>query len=142
MSKRDEHTFQFKAIEIAEAAEKQAVYHEQRLKYWKKEYDNAVRIVEKTIGAKLVKQQLTRGYRVEVVVNYGDPTAYSRLQEAFRKIETHRKFAERYRSDQQVYSTQGERFYELALDDVQYFRLDGREQEEGQEEEEVGEEYG
>ena len=142
MSKRDEHTFEFKAIEIAEAAEKQAVYHEQRLKYWEKEYDSAVRIVQNTIGAKLVKQRLTRGYRVEVVVNYGDPSAYSRLQEAFRKIETHRKSAEEFRSDQQVYSTQGERFYELALDDVQYYHLDGRVQEEGIEEEEEDEEFG
>jgi hypothetical protein len=142
MSKRDEHTFQFKAIEIAEAAEKQAVYHEQRLKYWEKEYDSAVRIVNNTIGAKLVKQRLTRGYRVEVVVNYGDPSAYSRLQEAFRKIETHRKSAEEFRSDQQVYSTQGERFYELALDDVQYYHLDGRVQEEGIEEEDEDEEFG
>jgi hypothetical protein len=142
MSKRDEHTFEFKAIEISEAAEKQAVYHEQRLKYWEKEYDSAVRIVNNTIGAKLVKQRLTRGYRVEVVVNYGDPSAYSRLQEAFRKIETHRKSAEEFRSDQQVYSTQGERFYELALDDVQYYHLDGRVQEEGIEEEDEDEEFG
>jgi hypothetical protein len=142
MSKRDEHTFQFKAIEIAEAAEKQAVYHEKRLKYWEKEYDSAVRIVNNTIGAKLVKHRMTGGYRVEVAVNYGDPTAYSRLQEAFRKIETHREFAERYRSDRQVYSTQGERFYELALDDVQYYHLDRREQEEEPEEEEEGEEFG
>ena len=139
MSKRNEHTFQFKAIEIAEAAEKQAVHHEQRLKYWEKEYDGAVRIVQNTIGAKLVKQRLTRGYRVEVVVNYGDPSAYSRLQEAFRKIETHRESAEQFRSDQQVYKTQGERLYQLALDDVQYYHLDGRVQEEGIEDEEEGE---
>jgi hypothetical protein len=36
MSKRNEHTFQFKANQIAEAAEKQAVYHEKRLAFWKK----------------------------------------------------------------------------------------------------------
>lgn len=142
MSKRNEHTFQFRAIEIAEAAEKQANYHEQRLKYWEKEYDSAVRIVQNTIGAKLVKQRLTRGYRVEVVVNYGDPSAYSRLQESFRKIETHRESAEQFRSDQQVYKTQGERLYQLAVDDVQYYHLDGRVQEEGIEEEEEGEEFG
>jgi hypothetical protein len=41
MSKRDEHTFEFKAIEIAEAAEIQAIYHEQRLNYWEKEYDSS-----------------------------------------------------------------------------------------------------
>jgi hypothetical protein len=85
MSKRDEHTFQFKAKQIAEAAEKQAIYHEKRLKFWKKEYDGAVVIVEKTIGAKLIRQQLTHGYRIDVVVNYGDPSAYVRTKEAFEK---------------------------------------------------------
>ena len=140
MSKRNEHTFQFKANEIAEAAMKQAIYHEQRLNYWKKEYDSAVRIVEKTIGAKLVKHRLTRGYRIDVVVNYGDPSAYSRLQEAFTKIGTHSESAEQFRSDQQVYKTQGGRLYELALDDVQYYHLDGRVQEEGGEEVEEEEE--
>jgi hypothetical protein len=136
MSKRNEHTFQFNAIEIAEAAKKQAVYHEERLVFWEKEYDDAVVIVENTIGAKLVKRQLTRGYRIDVVVNYGDPSAYSRLQEAFEKIETHRQSAEQFRSDQQVYSTQGDRIYEIDLDDVQYYHLDGRVQEEEATEEE------
>ncbi len=83
----------------------------------------------------MVKQPLTHGYRIEVAVNYGDPSAYNRLQEAFRKIGAHREAAERYRSDQQVYYTQGECLYDLALDDVQYYHLDGRGPEEAQEEE-------
>src|SRR5664280_1723375 len=112
MSKREEHTFQFKAKQIAEAAEKQAVYHEKRLKSWKKEYDSAVVIVEKTIGAKLIRQQLTHGYRIDVVVNYGDPSAYERTKEAFEKMESHRESAEGFRSDHQVYATQGDRTYE------------------------------
>ncbi len=37
MSKREDHTFKFKAIEISAAAEKHAIYHEQRLKFWEKE---------------------------------------------------------------------------------------------------------
>ena len=137
MSKRNEHTFQFKANEIAEAAMKQAIYHEKRLAYWEIEYDDNVDIVRRTIGAEIVKRQLTRGYRIDVVVNYGNPSAYSRLQEAFEKIGTHRESAEQFRSDQQVYSTQGDRIYEIDLNDVQYYHLDGRVQvEEGEEEEE------
>jgi len=129
MSKRNEHTFQFKANQIAEAAEQQAVYHEKRLAFWKKEYNHAVVIVEKTIGARLIRRELTNGYRVDVEVDYGDPSAYRRMNEAFDKIESHRKFAEAFRSDQQVYSTQGDRSYEMAVDDVQYYHLDGRSQE-------------
>lgn len=130
MSKRDEHTFQFKASQIAEAAKKQAIYHEKRLKFWKKEYDGAVIIVEKTIGAKLIRREVTGGYRIDVVVNYGDPSAYERTNEAFEKMESHRESAEGFRSNQQVYATQGDRTYELALDDVQYYHLDGRAEEE------------
>lgn len=130
MTKRNEHTFQFKANQIAEAAEKQALYHEKRLAFWKKEYDHAVVIVEKTIGAKLIRQRVTGGYRIDVVVDYGDPTAYKRLNEAFEKMESHRESAEQFHSDHQVYSTQADRSYEMALDDVQYYHLDGREQEE------------
>jgi hypothetical protein len=129
MSKRDEHTFQFKAKQIAEAAEKQAIFHEKRLNFWKKEYDRAVVIVEKTIGAKLIRREVSNGYRVDVEVDYGDPSAYRRMNEAFDKMESHREFAEQFRSDQQVYATQGDRTYELALDDVQFYHLDGRAEE-------------
>ncbi len=131
MSKRNEHTFKFKANQIAEAAEIQAIYHEKRLAYWEKEYNDNVLIVEKTIGAKLVRQQMTRGYRIDVVVDYGDPSAYRRLNEAFEKMESHRELAEQFWSDQKVYSTQGDRSYDMDLGDVQYYHLDGRAQEEG-----------
>jgi hypothetical protein len=138
MSARDEHTFQFKAKQIAEAAKQQAIYHETRLAYWTKEYDDNVEIVEQTIGAKLVRRRLTNGYRIDVEVDYGDPAAYHRLTEAFRKIASHRESAEKFRSDQHVYSTQGDRIYEMDLDDVQYYHLDDRPSDEDEDAEEDG----
>jgi hypothetical protein len=44
----------------------------------------------------------------------------------FEKLESHRESAEHFYSDQHVYSTQGDRIYEMALDDVQYYHLDDR----------------
>lgn len=125
MSKRSEHTFQFDAAKIAEAARSEAEYHEDRLGYWRAEYDTAIAQVEETIGAKIVRRQITGGEAVDVAVDYGDPDAWQHAQRAFGKIGTHRMAAERYRTDQRVYETQGDRVYELDTDDVHHFRLGG-----------------
>lgn len=125
MSKRSEHTFQFKAFEIAEAAAIEAAYHEERLEHWQHRSAEALVIVRETVGAKITERHVTGGTEVDVVVDYGDPEAWREYQTAFGKIRSHREAAERYRTDQRVYETQNVRVYELDTDDVHHFRLSG-----------------
>jgi len=120
---RKDHLFQFAAGEIARAAQQEADHHEGRRLWWSAEYERAVAIVQATAGVKIIRQQVTGGERVDVAVDYGDPIAYRRMQEAFEKIQAHRKAAEAYRSDAVVYGTQGDRVYEVGTEDVAYFRL-------------------
>ncbi len=122
---RADHLFTFHADEIADAARGEAKYHEDRLAYWKGEYEVAATRVEETIGAKIDRQQVTGGERVVVVVDYGDPAAYKRLQEAWEKSADHREAAERFRTDERLYGTQSNRVYELTTEDVHYYRLGG-----------------
>lgn len=129
MSQRNEHLFQFNAIRIAAAASDEADYHEDRLQFWKDEYDKAVEVVENTIGAKVEKRNVTGGYTVDVVVDYGDPADYRQMKRAFEKMNDHRDAAERYRSDQKVYETQADGVYLLDTNDVHYFRLGNEERE-------------
>ena len=133
---RDEHQFQFKATEIAAAAKAEADYHEGRIEYWENEFETSFKRVEETIGAKITKQHVTGGERFDVQVDYGDPIAYRRMCEAQVKIEKHREAAERFRTDEKVYGTQGptgmrsDRMYELSTVDVHYYRLGGGSREE------------
>jgi hypothetical protein len=122
---RAEHTFQFPAEQIEEAASNEAAYHEKRLAYWTEEYETAIKTVEETIGATVKRQPITGGESVEVVIDYGDPSAYRRMQQSFRKMAQHREDAERFRTDQRLYGTQNSRAYELSTDDVHHFRLGG-----------------
>lgn len=130
MAKRHEHTFEFTASTIARAALSQAAYHEDRLEYWKGEFEKSGDTVKKTAKIEFREQQVTGGSRIDIAVNYGDPIAYRRMMEAQDKIQEHRKLAEAFRSDSTVYSTQTNRLYEMAVDDVRFYRLDGRPQEE------------
>lgn len=123
MSHRDEHLFEFPAAEIAEAAKAEAEYHEERAAYWRKEMENATEVVQQTAGVKIKKLIITGGWRPEVVVDYGDPSAYSRMQEAWNKVAKHETLAEQYRTAENVYNTQNGRLYELDTRDVHYFRL-------------------
>jgi hypothetical protein len=125
MPGRTEHSFQFSADAISLAAAAEAHYHEQRTLYWQEEMDKAYKRVEATIGAKIQQQQVTGGWRAEVVVDYGDPAAYRRLNEAGGKVQKHREAAGRFRTDERLYATQGDRTYELSVDDVHYYRLGG-----------------
>ena len=122
---RKQHTFEFLASDIAEAAASEAEYHRARKTYWEEEYEISVKQVEATIGAKVVKHPSTDGYTVDVIVDYGDRDAYTRLQQAFRKINNHREQAELFESDAATYGLQGERFYELSREDVRFYRLGG-----------------
>jgi len=123
MTERSKHLFRFKASEIAAAATREAEYHEERAEYWRSELDDATDRVMETASIKLEKQAITGGYHPTVVVDYGDPAAYQRMQEAFRKEHSHKEEAEEFRSDSIVYGTQGDREYELDIDDVHYYRL-------------------
>jgi hypothetical protein len=122
---RSEHAFQFKASEIAAAAGAEANYHETRTVYWQLEMDSAYKRVEATIGARIQQQPITGGWRADVVVDYGDPAASRRLNEAGNKVQRHREAAERFRTDERLYGTQADRVYELSTEDVHYFRLGG-----------------
>jgi hypothetical protein len=127
---RSEHSFHFQADKIAEAAEKEAAHHREREKYWKDEYEKSVARVEETVSAKVARQKVTGGERATVVVDYGDPEAFARMGQAFDKAQRHRADAERYESDAAVYGSQGGTIYELSVEDVHYFRLGGRPEDE------------
>jgi hypothetical protein len=120
---RQDHEFEFEAGVIADAAAARAAHHEEREAYWQVEYDRAVARVRETVGAKVVEQEVSGGKRAEVVVDYGDPSAYRRMQEAYSKIASHRDAARAFRSDESVYESQRGRLYELDLADVHYFGL-------------------
>ena len=125
MSKRSEHTFQFNAEAIAAAARAEAEYHEERAKFWEEEQRKAEEEVLANAKVVVRRMPVTMGERIDVSVDYGNPAAYTRLQESFVKLVKHREAAERFRSDQQVYATQDDRMYELDTDDVHHFRLHG-----------------
>lgn len=124
-SARTEHRFQYSAELIARAALAEAEYHQDRLGFWQHEYTAAAERVRATAGIALRAFQVTGGERIDVVVDYGDPAAYKRMQEAWAKMVEHRHAEERYHSDAAVYQTQADRAYELDLEDVRYFRLGG-----------------
>lgn len=125
MSKRNEHTFEFAALEIAEAAATEAQYHEGRVEHWRGRGEAAVLIVRETIGAKVVERHVTGGTEIDVAVDYGDPEAWREYSLAVRKVRSHTEVAEQMRSDQRVYETQGDRRYELDTTDVFHYRLNG-----------------
>jgi hypothetical protein len=133
VSGREDHVFQFDAGQIAAHAQAKAEYHAGRLDYWRGEYDRSVARVEETVAAEVVKQPVTNGYDVRVVVDYGDPAAYQRMQQSFQKIGRHTELLEHYRAQAKVYKTQGKRTYELTAADVAYFGLDGRRNSEDEE---------
>lgn len=130
MSHRAEHRFQFEACEIAEAAAEEAVYHDTRAKYWQEEQDKAVELLRATAKVEFIERHVTGGKEIDVAVDYGDGDLYAQMRRAYSKARTHREAAERFRSDAEVYGTQGERIYELDLDDVHHFRLHNGEREE------------
>lgn len=125
MAERAKHLFQFHASKIAKAAKDEAGYHQDRLNFWTLELNKATERVKATAGVKVELQQITGGWRPDVVVDYGDPSAYQRMQEAARKIQEHDQAMKRFMSDASLYGTQ-DRVYELDADDVAHFRLNGR----------------
>lgn len=126
MTKRNEHTFQFKANDIAYAAKAERKYHEQRLEHWKERRDKALEKVKTTIGAKVTEIEGTGGHKdVQVVVDYGDKESWSEYQTATRKIASHEKAIQDYGVDERVYGSQANRLYDLDTADVAHFRLGG-----------------
>jgi len=105
------------------------VYHAERAKYWQGEQQKAAAHIRETATVVVSEAPVTGGFRMHVGVDYGDAGDYLRLGEAYEKWQSHRDAAERFRSDAEVYGTQGDRVYELSLDDVHHFRLHGGERE-------------
>jgi hypothetical protein len=128
--KRKDHTFLFEADDIAQAAREEAAYHEDRVSHWRERKDKALIRVKETIGAKVTTFPVTGGERVDVVVDYGDQSAWTEFQLATTKEKTHKDAAERFRVDERVYGTQVDKSYELDTDDVKHFRLGGDPREE------------
>jgi hypothetical protein len=122
---RKDHTFKFQADVIAAAAEDEAAYHKERMKFWKNELARSIKIVKKTASIKWHEYQVTGGSRREGFINYGDQAAYSRANEAKSKIESHQQMLSKFETDARVYGTQGTHEYELSTEDVRYFRLGG-----------------
>lgn len=123
---RDKHTFQFQADQIAKAAKIEAEYHRQRNLFWGAELEKAVAVVKKTARIEVKEFAITGGVRFDVAVEYGDPSAYRRMQEASEKAYRHRQACERFETDARIYGTQ-DRVYELSTEDVHYYRLGGGE---------------
>lgn len=127
MTKRSEHTFEFKSADIAKAASSEAEYHEARLDHWQERAEKALVTVKSTIGAKVAEHPVTSGPpQLSVDVDYGDPEAWAEYQLAFRKAREHQAAADRYRTDEKLYGTQ-DRVYDLDAEDVHHFRLGGQE---------------
>lgn len=129
MSERSKHLFRFEANKIAEAAAKEAEYHRKRQAYWSVEYNRSVEKLRQTASIKFTTQQVTGGDRVDLSVDYGDVTAYSRMQEAWNKIREHREAANKFDMDAKTYGSQGYREYELDAQDTLYYRMGGGERE-------------
>lgn len=125
MTERSKHLFNFNADKIAAAAKAEGNYHEERLAYWKLELAKAIEQVKETAKLIVKEHEVTGGSRLELIIDYGDRTAYSRMQESHNKIERHRESAERFKSDSSVYGSQNKRNYDLDADDVHHFRLNG-----------------
>jgi 2-iminoacetate synthase ThiH len=127
---REKHLFELPADKIAAGAKAEAEYHRKREAYWKEEYAASLEIVKNTASLEVKEVSVTGGVRAQVSVKYGDPAAYSRMDEAFGKIARHREAAERFETDAKTYGTQGGRMYELDTADVHYYRLGGGPREE------------
>lgn len=127
MSERNSHKFQFSASAIARAATAEAEYHEGRVEHWRRRYEKAAERVRLTVGAKVSETEATGGVKhLSVSVDYGDPEAWAEASTAHRKMQEHRNAADRYRTDERVYGTQGDRAYDLDTEDVHHFRLGGQ----------------
>lgn len=120
---RGKHLFHFSARDVSRSAGIEADYHESRVAHWTERRDRALEVVKATISAKVVEHEVTNGTRASVEVDYGDRGAWDEYTLAFGKVDAHRQAAERYRTDEQVYGSQGERSYELDAEDVHHFRL-------------------
>jgi hypothetical protein len=126
MAERNKHLFEFKASQIAEAAQSESDYHWGRVGYWKDEQTASIEKVKTSASIKVTTVQITGGVRPDIVIDYGDPAAYRRMIEASQKITDHTIARDRFASDAELYGTQGDRIYDLDGEDVNHFRLNGR----------------
>lgn len=123
---RQQHRFQFKAEQIADAAKSEAEYHETRIAHWAERRDKALEAVKQTISAEVTETEVTGGVQASVQVKYGDPEAWQEYRLAYSKVQSHASDMDEYLVDEQLYRTQGDRVYDLDTEDVQHFRLGGQ----------------
>lgn len=122
--KRIDHTFEFKAGDIAAAARERVNHHRERLLYWEAELDRSIATVKETASIVVREFDVTGGKRVDLAIDFGDGAARRRMEEAQRKIEQHRADAERFEAEALLYGSQDRaRRYELDADDVRALRL-------------------
>lgn len=120
---RAAHVFSYPASQIAAAASREAMYHEGRVAHWTEVLTAAQETVRTTAKLKFDEIQQTDGKRLTVIIDYGDPAAYVRMQTSYDKAAAHRVQAERLRSDATMYASQDQRLYELSAADVAHFRI-------------------
>jgi hypothetical protein len=121
---KDKHTFQFSAHAIAEAAQRMADYHSQRLAYWEEEYQKSLHDAMNSAKVTYTVNPHTGGHHTEITALY-DLGAGRRMREAEDKVAAHFAAREKYKVDAALYETQHMTMYELGVDDVHYFHLAG-----------------
>ena len=125
--KVNEHLFQFRGLDIAEAAETECEYHRDRLAHWRGQQEDLVGQAKGlTAVVKVIEQQVTGGKRVQIVADLSGAQEINwKLNEVGSKIDWHRGKADEYGIKAAAYKTQPDRYYELDPQDVAYFRLAG-----------------
>ena len=129
---QDKHLFQFTGAQVSAAAHKRELYHRSRLDYWTAEQESIVAQARGLISTVKVREQaVTGGKRYEIIADItGAQDLNWKLQTAGGKIDNHRNLMKEYQLKSNAYATQSARVYELDPQDVAYFHLDGRPDEE------------
>lgn len=121
---RNKHEFLFTAEQIAKAATAEQEYHEQRVTWWRIEYDKAVEAA-KAKGIEVREYDVTGGKQAQLVI---DPGLSARISQCTSKIASHQAAADRFKIEAAAYGSQSDPLagaYKLDPDDVVYFRLAG-----------------
>jgi hypothetical protein len=119
MSLRNEWTFQYRAGDIAKAAEERRDYHEERRSWWERERQDVLAELKRA-GLEVTEYEVTGGARHDVQF---DPKLTKRLSEAGSKISHHKRAAEQFAMFATVLAAHSRETLELHPDDVDYFGL-------------------
>jgi hypothetical protein len=128
MSKRHNHSFQFKGFAISQAAKSEADYHDKRALWWTGEQEKAVaKLKEATV--QVTEHEVTGGKNV-VAGLHVDPHAQMRANECAGKVQSHQRARDRFLIEAGAYGTHPDFAFDLDAEDVVYFRLAGGTREE------------